>query len=89
MVDHEYYASNYASKDQPQAANLRHDRFAAERELAGNMDEVSEGRTKTPNVASRMMFTMNKKGIMKPNHITMTMTISGFQQRLIRRKKNS
>ena len=48
MVDHEYYASDYASKDQPQAANLlqtlhdslvRHDRFAAEREVAGTTDE--------------------------------------------------
>jgi hypothetical protein len=48
MVDHEYYASDYASKDQPQAANLlhtlhdslvRHDRFAAEREVAGTIDE--------------------------------------------------
>ena len=49
MVDHEYYASDYASKDQPQAANLlqtlhdslvRHDRFAAEREVAGTIDEA-------------------------------------------------
>ena len=48
MIDHEYYASDYSSKDQPHAANLlqtlhdsliRHDRYAAEREATGKSNE--------------------------------------------------
>ena len=48
IIDHEFYASDYSTKDQPHAANLlqtlhdslvRHDRYAAEREAAGKSSE--------------------------------------------------
>ena len=48
IIDHEFYASDYSTKDQPHAANLlqtlhdsliRHDHYAAERELSGKSED--------------------------------------------------